>query len=204
MYDSITGEIARKDPSAVVLRAGGIGYVLNVPRRTLEALPEEGKTATLYCHLSLRDDSLKLYGFESAFEREIFRKLNSVSGVGAATALLILSEFTPLKVIETIMSGEDVLFRKVKGVGTRTAQKIVIELKGKVEEMGIAAGATASGEPRGKGPSALGDDLLSALASLGFPRPRAREAALRVLSENPGEENIERLIKESLAVLSGR
>jgi holliday junction DNA helicase RuvA len=202
MYDSITGKIVRKDPSVVVLRTGGIGYSLSVPRRIAEALPDSGE-ATLFCHLAVRDDSMKLFGFESVDEREIFRRLNSVSGVGAVTALLILSEFSPLQVIETILAEKDLLFRKVKGVGTKTAKRIVLELKGKVEGMALTLGA-AAGESTEEEPNRahLGEDLLATLVGLGFSRAQARETAIRTLAENPGEENLEKLIKASLALLS--
>lgn len=199
MLDSITGEIVRKDAGAVVLRTGGVGFCLMVPRRTVDGLPDEGE-ATLYGHLSVREDTVKLFGFKSVFERELFRKLNSVAGVGGATALLLLSDFTPEEIIEAIMTDNSTRFLKVKGVGAKTAKRIVLELKGKVEEMGYAP-ALGSGEAD-EAVVTTGEDLLSALVSLGFPRAKAKDVSFRILADNPDEEDLEKLIRHALALIN--
>jgi Holliday junction DNA helicase RuvA len=199
MLDSITGEIVRKDAGAVVLRTGGVGFCLMVPRRTVEGLPDEGE-ATLHAHLSVREDTVKLFGFESVFERELFRKLNSVAGVGGATALLLLSDFTPEEIVEGIMTDNSARFLKVKGVGAKTAKRIVLELKGKVEEMGYAP---TSGSAAADGTAAsAGEDLLSALVALGFPRSKAKDVSVRVLADNPDEEDLEKLLRTALALIN--
>jgi Holliday junction DNA helicase RuvA len=169
-----------------------------VPRRTADGLPEEGE-ATLYGHLSVREDTVKLFGFETVFERELFRKLNSVAGVGGATALLLLSDFTPEEIIEAIMTDNSARFLKVKGVGAKTAKRIVLELKGKVEEMGYTPAPGSAGADGTASP--IGDDLLSALVSLGFPRSKARDVSVRVLADNPGEEDLEKLLRFALALI---
>jgi len=203
MLDSITGEVVRKEPSAVIVRTGGVAFCVEAPRGVIERLPESGE-ATLVCHLAMRDDTVRLYGFETLFEREIFRKLNSVAGVGAATALRLLSDFTPEQLIETIMSDNAVRFQKVKGIGAKTAKRIVLELKGKVEELGLIAGVhtheTGGAASAGSG---LADDLVTVLTGLGYPRAQVVEAATQALSENPSTDNLEALIKAALAILSG-
>lgn len=202
MLDSITGEVVRKEPSAVIIRTGGIGFCVEAPRGVIERLPDAGE-ATLVCQLTVRDDTIKLYGFETLFERELFRKLNSVAGVGAATALRLLSELTPDQLIETIMSDNAVRFQKVKGIGAKTAKRIVLELKGKVEEIGFIAGvrsqAARGGASAGTG---LGDDLVAVLSGLGYPRHRVVEAATQVLADNPESDNLETLVKAALAIIT--
>lgn len=202
MLDSITGDVVRKDASAVVLRTDGVAYRLDVPARTLESLPDSGEV-TLYSHLTVRDDSLKLFGFESLFEREVFWKLTSVAGVGGATALVILSGNTPAEVIEAVVNEKHLIFQKAKGVGAKTAKRIVLELKGKVEELGIAAGAEiAAGGTGAPGAGAsVGQDLLAALVTLGFTQAQAREAAARALADHPDEDDLELLIKTALALV---
>ncbi len=198
MLDTITGDIVKKGESFVVLRTGGIGFSINVPRRILADLPDSGE-ATLICHLAVREDSMKVYGFESEFERELFRKLNSVAGVGAATALLLLSDFTPARLIEAIMQENALQFQRVKGIGAKTAKRIALELKGKVEELGLAAGVRGREKEISRN---VGEDLMAALIGLGYPRSKARDAAARVLSQHPGEEDLEKLIKHVLGAVS--
>jgi Holliday junction DNA helicase RuvA len=198
MLDSISGEVVRKDPASIVIRSGGIGFCLNVPRRVLRELPPSGEIS-LFCHLAVREDSMKLYGFQSVLEREVFRKLNSVAGVGAATALLILSEYSPARIIEAIMADNDVVFQKVKGIGAKTAKRVVLELRGKVEELGAAAAAGGGAAPGA--PAGLTEDLLAALSALGFPRSKARQAALTTMADNPGEDDLEKLIRSALALM---
>jgi Holliday junction DNA helicase RuvA len=200
MLDAITGEVVRKEPSSIVLRSGGIGFHLSVPHRVLRDLPESGEV-TLFCHLAVREDSMKLYGFESVFEREVFGKLNSVAGVGAATALSILSDSPPTRIIEAIMSDNDVFFQKVKGIGAKTAKRIVLELKGKVEELALAAAVDGSGVTQAA--HNIAGDLLAALTALGFARHKAKEAALKVVADSPGEENLEKLIRSALMFMGG-
>ncbi len=196
MLDSITGEVLRKDATSVVLRTGGVAFCLDVPARTLDNLPDSGEV-TLYSHLTVRDENLKLYGFESLFEREVFWKLTSVAGIGGAIALVILSGNTPAEIIEAVVSERHLIFQKAKGVGAKTAKRIVLELKGKVEEMGIAAGAEAvAGTAHSV---SVGQDLLAALVTLGFSHNQARDAAARALADHPDEEDLEALIKGALA-----
>ena len=196
MLDSITGEVLRKDATSVVLRTGGVAFRLDVPARTLDNLPDSGEV-TLYSHLTVRDENLKLYGFESLFEREVFWKLTSVAGIGGAIALVILSGNTPAEVIEAVVSERHLIFQKAKGVGAKTAKRIVLELKGKVEEMGIAAGAEAAAGTTHS--VSVGQDLLAALVTLGFSQNQARDAAARALADHPDEEDLEALIKSALA-----
>ena len=200
MFDSITGTVVRKDADAVVLAAGGIGYRLLAPLRTLERLPGDGEI-TLYSHLAVKDDSIQLYGFETPLERDLFLKILCVNGVGARTALSLLSRFPPRELVE-ILAGEGISrLQAVKGVGARTAKRLVLELKGKVEwALGLPSGETTD-HPVGAREDRLGEDLVAALLALGYPRAPSREAALRALAENPGADDLEKLIKTALHFL---
>jgi len=198
MLDSITGELIRKDGLAVVLRCNGLAYQVIVPSRTLRDLPEHHE-ATLFCHLVVREDTIKLYGFESLLERQIFLKLNSVAGVGAGTAVLLLSDLSSAEIINTIVTEQHLKLQKVKGIGAKTAKRIVLELRGKVEEMGISA--PVEPQPEVEESDRLGRDLLNALMALGYSRAQAREASLEVLAEYPGKDKIEELIRSALAKL---
>jgi Holliday junction DNA helicase RuvA len=182
----------------VVITTGGIGYRITVPLRTLEELPEEGEI-TLYSHLTAKDDSLKLYGFQSPLERDLFLMIMSVSKIGAATALSFLSEIPPRKLMEAV-SGENIaLLQSVKGVGAQTARRLVLELRDKVKEWyGITAGMESL-HTKADGPvSKKGEDLLRALLALGYPRFAAKEAAHKALKSCAPTEELETLIKTAL------
>jgi Holliday junction DNA helicase RuvA len=198
MFDSITGTVVRIDPVGVVLAAGGIGYRLQAPLRTLRSLPESGE-ATLYSHLVVKDDALRLYGFQTPFERDLFLKIMSVSGIGAATALHLLSEITPEQFLDAVAREKIAVLQAVKGVGARTAKRLVLELKDKVEWAGLVPSEEgAAGLPQGALESNLGKDLVSALHALGYPRSAAREAASRALANHPELEDLESLLKAAL------
>ncbi|MFH2000452.1 MAG: Holliday junction branch migration protein RuvA [Planctomycetota bacterium] len=199
MFDSITGTLVRKDSAVAVIMACGIGYGIRVPLRTLQKLLE-GEETTLYCHLAVRDDSLVLYGFQEPSERNLFLKIMSVSGIGAATALNILSDLPPQKFLEAIAQEKASLLQKIKKVGARTAKRLILDLKGKVDLPDISSSSLPDEDPDSLD-SALIKDLVAALISLGYPRKFAREAALGALASCPGIDNLETLIKSALRSL---
>ena len=197
MFDSITGVLVRKDAAGVVVSAGGLGYRLGIPQRILESLPEDGEI-TLYTHLAVKDDSLKLYGFPTPGERDLFLKIMSVSGIGAATALNLLSQILPHEFLRAVAEENAALLQSVKKVGARTAKRLILELKGKVELEGFAA---EEGGPPPAGASDLGKDLVAALQRLGYPRPAARDAATKALADHPQSDDLEHLLKSALSSL---
>jgi Holliday junction DNA helicase RuvA len=202
MFDSLTGTLVRKDPGSVVLAVGGVGYALNVPLRTWESVPPD-EEITLYCHLAVRDDSMLIYGFQSPSERNLFLKIMSVGGVGAATALNLLSDMTPREFLEAIAQENVALLQRVKKIGARTAKRLVLELKGKLdlEGMAVAADVESPGLPQGLDESGIGGDLIAALQALGYPRGSAREAASRALADHPDEKKLENLLRVALRQL---
>ena len=152
MIASVRGEVLVRRPDHVVIESGGIGYRLAVSAETLKAVPARGKTVALHTHLVVRDDAMHLYGFASEEERDLFLSLISVSQIGPRVAVAILSGGTPRELLRAIAAGDAKRFQAVPGVGKRTAERIIVELREKVAgelEGGISpASADEEGEPR--------------------------------------------------------
>lgn len=191
MYEYITGKLVELTPTHAVVETGGIGYFINISLQTYALL--EGKTdAKVWLHQIVREDSLTLYGFAEEREREVFRLLISVSGVGASTARLILSSLT-VDEVQAAISTENVnLIKQVKGIGLKTAQRIVVDLKDKV-----SLGDVATKQILSTANNTLRTEALSALVMLGFARSAADKVIDQVLKEM-GEMPVEALIKHAL------
>ena len=132
MIASVRGEVLVRRPDHVVVETGGVGYRLTVSAETLKAVPAHGKEATLHAHLVARDDALQLFGFASEEERDLFVHLNSVSGVGPKMAIAILSGGSPRELLKAIALGDHKRFQAAPGVGKRTAERVIVELREKV------------------------------------------------------------------------
>jgi holliday junction DNA helicase RuvA len=144
---SVLGEVLVRRPDHVVIESGGVGYRLAVSAETLKAVPARGKEATLHAHLVARDDSIQLYGFGSEEERDLFLHLTSVSGIGPKVAIAILSGGTPRELLRAIAAGDGKRFQAVPGVGKRTAERVIVELREKVTgELEEGVPALADGE----------------------------------------------------------
>lgn len=152
MIASVRGEVLVRRPDHVVIDTGGVGYRLTVSAETLKAVPARGKEATLHAHLVVRDDSMALYGFASEEERDLFLHLNSVSGVGPKVAIAILSGGSPRELLKAIALGDHKRFQAVQGVGKRTAERVIVELRekvaGELEQAAPAAVGATADEPR--------------------------------------------------------
>jgi holliday junction DNA helicase RuvA len=150
---SVRGEVLVRRPDHVVIETGGIGYRLSVSAETLKAVPAHGKEAVLHAHMVVRDDSMSLYGFASEEERDLFLHLNSVSGIGPKVAIAILSGGSPRDLLRAIALGDHKRFQAVPGIGKRTAERVIVELRekvaGELEQTGPpVAGEDAPDEPR--------------------------------------------------------
>jgi len=163
MYDYIKGKVATRTPASAVIESNGVGYFLHISLNTYTRMGDQ-ESCLLYVHLVVREDAMLLFGFSDPEERELFRQLISVSGVGANTARLILSSLSPQEVIQAIGTANVPLLQKIKGIGAKTAQRIVVDLKDKVgkglvpqEKMGFLHNTNR-------------DEALSGLIILGFPR----------------------------------
>lgn len=191
MYEYISGRVAETAPAYAVIDAGGVGYYLHISLETYSAI-EHAAEAKLYVHYIVREDAQLLYGFATKAERELFRLLISVSGVGGNTARMILSTYSPRELQGIIAAGNDVLLKNVKGLGLKTAQKIIVELNGKLPTMSgeDLPAAQAGGE-------ASADEALAALVMLGFAR-NAAEKVLRTIARETPSASVEELVRMAL------
>ncbi len=172
MIGRITGNLLEKTPPTVCVDVNGVGYEIDVPMSTLYALPETGARVTLYTHLAIREDAHVLYGFASAHERAAFRQLVKVTGIGARTALSVLSGLTVDELAQAITLQETGRLTRVPGIGKKTAERLLLEMRGKL-------GAELPGS--GAAPAADGQaDILNALLALGYS-DRESAAALKAL-----------------------
>lgn len=181
MYEYINGTIAEISPTHVVLDVAGIGYYLHISLQTYSAI-ERFDRAKLYVHHVVREDAQLLYGFHTHGEREIFRHLISVSGVGVNTARMILSTYSPRELQNIIATENAVLLKNVKGLGLKTAQKIIVELSGKMAGLGLAGAEEPVSAHAG---SAEFDETLAALVMLGFPKAAAEKAVKAIFADTP-------------------
>lgn len=193
MIEYVKGKLAELTPAtAVIETAGGVAYMLSISLPTYSAL--EGKTeAKLLVHESIRDDAWVLFGFATERERELFRALVSVSGVGSGTARVILSSISPEDLAAAISSGDERRLKAVKGIGAKTAQRIIVDLRGKIFEV----------EPTGTAENSMGmayDDALAALMALGYQRAACAKALKSLFEKNPGMKADE-AIRKSFALL---
>ena len=194
MYSFISGTVVEKNPTYVVLDNQGIGYLINITLNTFTAIGEQ-QHVKLFVHLAIREDAHTLYGFYSESERELFLQLITVSGVGCNTARLILSSMTVKEAVDAIATNNIRMIQGVKGIGAKTAQRIVVDLHDKVGKL-----ETGSGEISSFGNNTLKDEALSALMVLGFSKSSIEKTLDKLLKqmENP---TVEDLIKESLRLL---
>lgn len=192
MYEYIQGPVAEVAPAYAVIDAGGVGYYLHISLETFAAI-EHAPQAKLYVHYVVREDAQLLYGFSTKVERELFRLLISVSGVGGNTARMILSTYSPRELQGIITAGNAVLLKNVKGLGLKTAQKIIVELSGKL----MALGADEAGAPVAAADGGSIEEALAALVMLGFSRAAADKVLRAVVRESPAA-TVEELIRLAL------
>lgn len=191
MYEYISGQLAELAPTYAVLDVGGVGYYLNISLTTYSEI-EHAREARLYVHYVVREDAQLLYGFATKTERELFRMLVSVSGVGGNTARMILSTYSPRELQSIITSENAVLLKNVKGLGLKTAQKIIVELSGKTATLGLG-----EAEARPAASNEVYDEALAALVMLGFAKNAADKAVTTVLKEQPSL-SVEELVRTAL------
>lgn len=198
MIAQLRGRLVRKQPQEVVVDVGGVGYRVAIPLSTFYRLGELGSEVELLTHTQVREDVLALFGFLTAAEQAIFERLIAVSGVGPRLAVSMLSGIEAPELVAALQSSDVARLTRIPGVGRKTAERLVVELKDKVQ--GLAA---AAAEPQVEtAPSSARDDLVSALVHLGYSRPEAERGVERALKE--GDGRFEDLLRRSLRVLSGR
>jgi len=190
MITHIEGKLVEKNPTDVVIDCNGVGYMLNISLHTFGQIPDK-EHLRLYTYLQVKEDSHTLYGFSTKTEREIFKLLISVSGVGASTARTMLSSLNPEQVKDAIASADVAIIQSVKGIGAKTAQRIILDLKDKVlkvygiDEVSLSQNNTNKSE------------ALSALEVLGFNKKQSEKVIEKILAQQP-DANVETLIKDAL------
>lgn len=195
MYAYLKGKLVFKSPAQVHLDINGVGYEIQISLNTYSKL-QHLEEACLFTHFQVKEDAHHLYGFFDREEKELFVQLLSVSGVGAATARLMLSNLKPEEAIAALASGNVRLLESVKGIGKKTAERLVLELRDKVGK--IAPATTVSGAPQG---NSLTADALNALIALGISRPLAENAVRKTIQAVPNITNLEHLIKQALKAI---
>ena len=190
MIGKLTGLLSDKNPPEVIVDCHGVGYEVNVPMSTFYNLPATGDKVSLLTHFVVREDAQILYGFGTAAERDAFRQLIKISGVGPRTALSVLSGMSVAELAQAVTSQEAGRLVKVPGIGKKTAERLLLELKGKLAEAVPAAAAAAAGDSR--------HDILNALLALGY-NDREAAAALKAL---PPDIGVSEGIKAALKALA--
>lgn len=196
MIAYINGPISVKTPTYIVIDINGLGYHVNISLHTFSHIESLDKVK-LFTHLMIKEDSHSLFGFFQEEERQLFLQLISVSGIGAGTAQLVLSALNPDQIKTAILQEDDRTFGKVKGIGPKTAKRIIIDLKDKIsKEPIILSGNLPSGN------NTIRDEALSALLALGFLRPVANQTLQKIFQEEPELNSVELVIKKALGRLS--
>jgi len=196
MIDYIKGEITELTPANVVLETAGIGYFIHITLPTFSALGDQ-KTAKLFVFESIREDAHVLYGFRMQSERQLFLLLISVSGIGANTARVIMSSYTAQEIQEMIASGNVVALNAIKGIGTKTAQRIIVDLKDKIVK---GVGGTDFASLVANAPSEHKEEAISALVMLGYNAAASQKTVDKILKEQPTVK-VEQLIKLALKMM---
>ena len=197
MIARLTGLVEEKLEGAAILDVGGVGYLVHLSLASLAALPSKGERATLRIHTHVREDALDLYGFATEEEQEVFRALVEVKGVGPRAAQNILSGIEPRDLAQAVAHGDVARLTKVPGVGKKTAERLVVELKDK-----LLALARAAGPAKGKPAGGVLEQLAQALVGLGWKQPQAEEVAQSLHDAVEGK-TLDELLREALKRLRG-
>ncbi|MFT4073707.1 MAG: Holliday junction branch migration protein RuvA [Dysgonamonadaceae bacterium] len=195
MIDYIKGEITELMPASVTVEAYGIGYFLQISLNTYSAINQR-KEVKLFVYESIREDAYALYGFADKHERDVFIYLISVSGVGASTARMILSSMTTVELESVIATGNVNQLKMVKGIGLKTAQRIIVDLKDKIQKIGSEAGTHELFAEA----SAVAEEAIAALVMLGFAQNASQKAVSAILKQTSAAD-IEQVIKAALKIL---
>lgn len=196
MISYLKGEITWKTPTWIIVETGGVGYQVHISLHTYAQI-EKLERVKIFTHLLIREDSHMLYGFAEESERSLFQHLISVSGVGPSTAQLLLSALTPDDIRAAIIGEQEQVFGKVKGIGPKTAKRIILDLKDKMVKTSAEAPLSLPAQD-----NTARQEALSALLALGFTQIQVQKALNTVLKENPSARNVEELIKAALRHLS--
>jgi len=194
----LRGRVLEKHPNRLVVDVNGVGYDVFVPLSTFYGLGDAGSEIVLRIHTHVREDALALYGFATTLEQDLFERLISISGIGPKLALAVLSGIEPLELMRAIERGDVARLTNIPGVGKKTSERIVLELKDRLPRVQAAAAAADAAVAE---PSTVRDDVLSALVNLGYHRPLAEKAVASAIKVMP-DGGFERTLKQALRELA--
>ena len=194
MFAFIRGKLVEKNPAYAVIEAQGVGYMLHISLHTYEKLSDV-ENCKLFTHLVVKEDAHTLFGFISDFERDVFRHLISVSGIGPNTARVMLSSMKPDDVCQAVAMGNVGLLQSIKGIGAKTAQRVIIELKDKLSKKTVLSENFSSAN------NTIQQEALSGLIMLGFVRNIAEKAIFKIVNSSEESLSVEELIKRALKIL---
>lgn len=190
MYEFVRGNIVELNPASIIVETGGIGYFIKISLNTYSKLNGK-KEGLLFLHQVVRDDAHILFGFSDKGERELFRNLISVNGVGAVTAIMMLSSLNPDELVTAVTTENVIVLKAVKGIGIKTAQRIIIDLKDKLGKLSESGQISLSTD------NTIRNEALSALVMLGFVKRDTEKIVTKILQEQP-ESTVESVIKQAL------
>jgi Holliday junction DNA helicase RuvA len=190
MYHHLKGILTEVQPTFLVVECGGVGYMLKTSLSSSSQF-KVGETALVYTHLQVREDALSLFGFATAQERDMFATLLEVSGVGSATAVCILSSLNPAQVAQAVLSEDEKRFVAVKGVGIKTAKRLILDLKDRISKSNWQSGGAP---PK----AAASDEAISALVALGFAKNLAEKQVNDLIKQSPNPLSTEEIIRKCL------
>jgi len=196
MIEYLSGELTELSPTLAIVEAGGVGYGLNISLNTYTAIQGK-KDVKLFVYESLREDAHILFGFATRKERELFELLITVSGVGPGTARMVLSSLSPAELCNSISTGDERLIKGVKGIGLKTAQRIIVDLRDKIVSLGIADEIPVGGSVATPVNKQVKDEAVSALTMLGFSPAPSQKIVVEILKEQP-DLPVEQVVKLAL------
>jgi Holliday junction DNA helicase RuvA len=199
MIAHLRGRLLSKTPNQAIIECAGVGYDVAISVATFSELPLENAEAALYIHTHVREDQIALFGFASTQEKRLFEKLLTISGIGPKLAITVLSGISSDRLVAAIRGGDHATLTKIPGIGKKTAERVVLELKDKLDDLAVPDMASATGGVH-HGPAA--DDALSALVNLGYPRPIAQKAIEAAMEKNPSTaEDFETLFRAAMSAI---
>ena len=201
MIGYLSGKILEKDANTVIVDVGGVGYEVTIPLSTFYELGEPGSDVSLRIFTHVREDALQLFGFKTARERDLYLKLISVQGIGAKSGITMLSGMSADEIVAAIRTNNLVRLTSIPGVGKKTAERMVIELRDKIGELSATAAAASASGTDAETPDSVFDDALSALVNLGYQR-NAAEKALQDAAKDGAEMSVQKLLRAALQKLA--
>ena len=197
MIAHLRGLLLSKSPNAVVVDCNGVGYELAISVSTFTELGAEGSVVKLHVHTHVREDALALFGFAELTEKRLFEKLLTISGIGPKLAITVLSGISAERLVGAIRSGDHATLTKIPGIGKKTAERVVLELKDKLDDMVGSVPETGAKPSLG----AVADDVLSALVNLGYPRPVAQKAVETAAKDTSVASDFEQLFRAAMSAV---